>query len=242
LAAALDSADRRAGILTAQQSVAEASTWDAVAGRAVAAFERLIGGLDGGAEGMGGGIGGADGGTSGGTHWAASRLGSSWPARMALVGWPGSEDRLLRAIAADWAGVVDVVPSEGTAGEPATWLEPAPGGRLVSSAAFGVDVRPASYDQVVYVLSGGPADRWVCSQAGRYAGWLWLWRGGREAVAGGRLRLEPLVRRSRGLLVGSADDLDVLRLALRPMAAVPPIGVVGEDGSGLVAALRGMSA
>ena len=223
VAAAVDSADRRAAILAAQQAVASVSTWGAVADRAVAAMEALVG------EGVGGAAGGAGGG-------AALAAGSGGPGRLALVGWPAdrgllADDGVLAEVVQAWAGEVDVISSEpvGLFGRRG----------VVDPAAFGSLVRPASYDAVVYVLTGGPGDAWVLDLAGRYAGWLWVWDrpdgdGPSECVLGA---LEPLVRRSCGLVLDSESARRLVRLALRPLAAEPPIVVLpptaGERGRAL---------
>ena len=210
--AAVDSAERRGAILAAQQAVAAVSTWDAVAARAIDAMEALIAGLQ-----------------PAGSTWPG------WPARLALVGWPAGEEGLLRRVADGWAGEVDVVSTE-------------VGG--IDPAGFGPTARPASYDAVVYVLTGGPDDAWVLALAGRYPGWLWLWnRPGPPSPAPAPpasspasaapasspaatvlARLEPLVRRSCGVLVGSDGARRAVGLALRPLAAEPRIVVLPEGG------------
>lgn len=215
MVAAVDSAERRSAILAAQAAVASVSTWDAVAARAVAAIRSVVGG--------------------------ATTLGSTagqWPPRLALVGWPAGEESLLAGIARDWGGEVDVVPAESLGLDPST----APPGAAVTPidpAAFGPTCRPASYDQVVYVLSGGPADSWVLQLAGRYAGWLWLWDRPDVPPASVLDRLEPLVRRSNGVLVNSDGARRAVRLAFRPLAAEPPLVVLrsGDGSLGLTAVL-----
>ena len=200
---ALDSADRWKAILAAQQSVASASTWDAVAARAVAAIGSML-----------------DGGTADPGRPVTSRHGAAdWPPRLALVGWPGGEEALLDRIATAWEGEVDAVSAELIGGD-------TPGAARVDPAAFGPTCRPASYDQVVYVLTGGPTDEGVLPLAERYPGWLWLW----DTPAPLLDRLEPLVRRSRGVLVGSDEAGLAVSLALRPLAAGPPLVVLSADG------------
>jgi glycosyltransferase involved in cell wall biosynthesis len=127
---------------------------------------------------------------------AGSSVPHDWPPRLALVGWPPGRDERLKEVAEAWGG-------------PASVLDP---------GAIGAEVRAASYDQVVYVFTATPADEAVRAVAGRHPGWLWLW----EPVG----RLEPLVRRSRGVLVGSAAAARDVRMALRPGVAPPPIMVV----------------
>ncbi len=209
--AAVDSSDRRAAILAAQQAMAAASTWDAVAGRAVAAMARLV------------------------DHPGSSSGGVLWPPRLLLVGWPPFEDGLLREVADEWAGSVDIVTADERARPDGWGASGRPGpGLVLARSAFGRDVRPASYDQVAYVLTGGAADEWVLGLAGRHPGWLWVWDGAVPL----RFPLEPLVRRSVGVLVASHGGREAVRLALRPLAAEPPVVVVGTA-AGLVAALAG---
>jgi hypothetical protein len=215
IVAAADSAERRSAILAAQTAAASVSTWDAVAARAVAAIRSMVSGSVG------------PGSTAG-----------LWPARLALVGWPAGEESLLTEVARDWGGEVDVVAAEPLGLEPIT-AAPGAGITAVDPAAFGPTCRPASYEQVVYVLTGGPADAWVLPLAGRYAGWLWLWDRPDVPPASVLDRLEPLVRRSRGVLVDSDESRRAVRLALRPLAAEPPVVVLwgGDQGPGLAAAV-----
>ncbi|HMC38285.1 MAG TPA: glycosyltransferase, partial [Acidimicrobiales bacterium] len=192
VAAALEDAPRRAAILSAQQALAAASTWDAVAARAVAAIDGL-------------------GGRAGPARAEAP------PPRLAVVGWPATDQQRLGALLAGWPGPVD----------------------LVDAAAVGPVVRLASYDAVVYVIRGVPGDGAVLAAAGRHPGWLWLWGSAGRGV--GRSELEPLVRRSAGLVVDAGPALDAVRLALRPGTAPPPV-VALPEGEGrmdaLVSALR----
>lgn len=219
MVAAVDSAERRSAILAAQAAVASVSTWDAVAARAVTAIRSVV----------------AIRPVVEGATTPRSTSGQ-WPARLALVGWPAGEESLLAGVARDWGGEVDVVSDEPLGLDAGTAVPPI---AAVDPAAFGPTCRPASYDQVVYVLSGGPADAWVLLLAGRYAGWLWLWD--RPDVPPGPVldQLEPLVRRSRGVLVDSDQARGAVRLALRPLAAEPPVVVLppGEHGPALAAAL-----
>jgi hypothetical protein len=213
IAAAVDSPERRTAILAAQQRLAAASTWDAVADRAVAAMGELVGSL------------------GAGRSSGAGPSAPPWPFRLALVGWPPLEDDLLGAISRAWRGEVEVV----VAGPGGSVLPT--GHRAWPGGAFGTDMRPASYDGVVYVLTGAPSDDWVLEQAGRFPGWLWVW----EAALPLRLAVDSVVRRSRGVLVAGGAVRDAVRLALRPLAALPPIVVVPTAPAGaddLVAAVR----
>jgi glycosyltransferase involved in cell wall biosynthesis len=233
IGAALDSDGRRAAILSAQKRVVAASTWDAVAGRALTALAGLA--------------------PSASRLASASFPGERWPPRLALVGWPADEVALAQAIAAAWDGTVDLVVDEPRTALPLSARPLSVGplsagplsvglpGLVLPPEVFGSDRRPASYDGVVYVLTGGPADGWVRARAGRYAGWLWLWDGAFPL----RFALEPLVRRSAGLLVASEAARQAARLALRPLAAPPPLRLVTTDRAGppeLVGALTGLTA
>jgi glycosyltransferase involved in cell wall biosynthesis len=207
IGAAVDSPERRTAIRAAQQRLAAASTWDAVADRAVAAMAELVGSL------------------------GAGPSAPPWPFRLVLVGWPPLEDDLLGAISRAWRGEVEVV----VAG-PAGHVLPS-GHRAWPGGAFGTDLRPASYDGVVYVLTGAASDDWVLEQAGRFPGWLWVW----DAALPLRFAVDAVVRRSRGVLVAGGTVREAVRLALRPLAALPPLVVVPAAPAGaddLVAAVR----
>jgi hypothetical protein len=161
----------------------------------------------------------------------AGRSAPPWPFRLALVGWPPLEDDLLGAISQAWRGEVEVV-GVGPAGR----VLPS-GHRAWPGGAFGTDMRPASYDGIVYVLTGAAYDEWVLEQAGRFPGWLWVW----EAALPLRFAVDPVVRRSRGVMVAGGAVREAVRLALRPLAALPPLVVVPAapaGAAGLVAAVR----
>jgi glycosyltransferase involved in cell wall biosynthesis len=160
IAAALSDTGRRTAILTAQRRLALASTWDAVATRTAAALDTLAASLP-------------------AATWAPPSVGR----RLALVGpLPPAgggiglyNARLLDAAPGDLA--VDVVtPMVATPDLPA-------GVGHVPADAFGVDVRPASYDAVVYTLGNSHGHLPTIELALRYPGWLWLHEARLPAVA-----------------------------------------------------------
>ena len=206
MAAAVDDEGRRAAILGAQRALAAASTWDAVAGRAVAALEALAGASGPGGPGAAGGPGSAGSG-------------------------PGRPDPPLRV------AVVGEQPAPATAaivGAEAAMEVTVVGPGAVAPAAFGPDVRPASFDHVVYVCGPSTPD-WVAALAGRHPGWLLVPEGG-EVPA---VIADALVRRSRGVLVdGQAAAATVIR-RLRPRAARPPTVVLGPGPGALARFLAG---
>ncbi len=253
IGAAVDSAARRAAILAVQQELAASSTWDAVADRAVTAIDRLAGvrrpaidrlvgasrpasgRLAGRATSGGAGSPGGVGSPGGAGFGGGPAFGGDWPGRLVLVGWPAMEEDLLAAVRARWGGEVQLVEAGGADHLPPDHLPPdhlppghlppgrQPGGPAVlPAAAFGVDVAPASFDGVVYVLTGGPADRWVLDKAARYPGWLWVWAAAHLV----EFPAERLVRRSLGVMAASPAVREEVRLALRPLVALPPLGVV----------------
>ena len=193
VAAALDDEGRRQAILRAQAELAAASTWDAVAGRAVAAVGALRGKF--------GGTGGPAG-----------------PSRVAVVGEPSPAIRgALRA--GDGALEATVV---------------GPGGS-VAPAAFGTDVRPASFDHVIYLLDPDATSDWVAQMAGRHPGWL-LATGRSDVPAA---VTDALVGRSRGVLVGDERAAATVARRLRAGAARPPVVVLGPEGDALARFLTG---
>lgn len=198
---ALCDPDRRARILAAEQGLAARSTWDQVAMRAAAALDGLA------AAGV-----------------APLRPGPASGPRLALVGWSGAGEPVGSA-----AG--EPVGSGTAPGGPPTWLTtylaPEPGGMQlegvgVDVVAAGVDFRPASYDLVVYCLSRPGEPEWVWALAGRHPGWLWL------AEPWGPARMEPLVRRSLGVIVGSREHAVAVGMQLRPLSARPPVRVLDQ--------------
>ena len=96
------------------------------------------------------------------------------PARVALVGpYPphgggigAYNDRVLRAMTA--FARPDAVPT--------TWTgwRPPPGAGVTYVESFGVDVRPAAYDAVVYTLGNSHGHLPAVEAALRHPGWLWL--------------------------------------------------------------------
>ncbi len=132
------------------------------------------------------------------------RIGAGAPLRVALVG------ELPAPVAGDLARRAEVtLVGQGLA--------------AVSPAAFGPDVRPASFDLVVYGLrsgSGGRTD--VVRLARRYPGWLWV---DRTCMADNGDELAELVRSCRGLIVEPADQRR-LELVLDRSLPRPPVVVV----------------
>lgn len=194
--AVVDSDRRRRRILDAQQARARASTWDAVAGRAVAAIDRL--GVD-----------------------------RPAPApRILVVGGDEVTAPVVAELSRRAPGSVDVVARAGDLVGPAPAVDP---------GAVGREIRPASYDAVVYRLGGD--DGWVGELAGRYPGWLW-WPDDGDPTGFG---WEPLVRRSSGVIVGSAGTARSILRRLRPGAAPPPVRVLpaGGEVDGLIELMEG---
>jgi glycosyltransferase involved in cell wall biosynthesis len=237
----------RQEVLDAQQKMAAASTWEAVAGRAAAALDRL-------------------GETAPSGSWVPSP-----PRRKIAVAGPIPGDggigsynrRLLAGMPADLE-VDTVVTGPVVADLP-------PGVGLVAAAAFGADVRPCSYDAVVYTLGNSAGHLATVALALRHPGWLWLHEVRLPAVAttalgglddeqfaaklaslleraypgrppleaarrAGRSNLDlidagvglvaPLAERCRGLLVNSNLARRLLLLDLAPLAHHPPIHVL----------------
>jgi len=147
----LSDPERRAAILSAQQQLAARSTWEEVATRTVSALDALSGRL---------------------ARWEWGRP----PARrrIALVGpLPPSgggigayNDRLVRAMPS--SVIVDAVTPRLT--EPRSSRAV----RHVPADAFGSDVRPGSYDGVVYTLGNSDGHLATVELALRHPGWVWL--------------------------------------------------------------------
>jgi glycosyltransferase involved in cell wall biosynthesis len=249
VAAVLTDDQRRERVLAAQQAVAAASTWEAVANRAVAAIASLD------------------------ANPPRQNRAGGLPPRMALAGPlpPGGggigayNARLLAALACREGLELDAVVTS----------RPRPDGRggfgLVTPDAFGLDVRPAGYDQVVYAIGNSAGHLATVELALRYPGWLWLhevrlaalattaldktsddeyaramtWlleraypgraplgparragRDGLELAAAGVGLVAPLAERCRGLLVNSQTARRLLLLDLPPLAAHPPVVVL----------------
>jgi glycosyltransferase involved in cell wall biosynthesis len=244
----LSDAQRRAEVLRAQSELAARSTWEAVAGRAADAVDRM------------------------GDRLAPSTWTPPSPlTRVALVGplppLAGGiavyNDRLLRAIAGD-VRVDSITPMHATPPLPA-------GTGHFPIDAFGVDTRPASYDAIVYTLGNSDGHLSTVETALRYPGWIWLhevrlpaiavtaleslddaefssslaWllersypgrsparaalragRSVRDLVTAGVGLLPLLAERCRGLLVNSDVARRLVLLDLAPLAHHPPIHVL----------------
>jgi glycosyltransferase involved in cell wall biosynthesis len=151
VASLLDNDRRRTQILDAQQDLARCSSWEAVAGRAGRAIDSLF--------------------TSG-----ASPAPHSLTRRVALVGpiapYGGGigtySARLLRAVPAGGSVAFDAVWSATSRPELPRHIG------YVASDAMGIDARPASYDQVVYVLGNSGGHLQTAGLAIKYPGWVWL--------------------------------------------------------------------
>lgn len=117
------------------------------------------------------------------------------PPRLAVVGSDATALAVLERLAAESQATLD----------------------LVDSACSGADFRPAAYDRVIYLLA--PGDERVAGLAGRHPGWLWVGPGRRTP----RSEIEPLARRSLGILVTDRRAEAEVELALRPLAARPPL-------------------
>ena len=142
---------RRADVLAAQQTLAARSTWEAVAGRAATALDSLI----------------EMGASAGGRPSAA-------PCRLALVGpvppAGGGIGMYNSRLLASLPGPVRTVVVAG----PVPIPDLPPGVRHVGASSFGPDVRPASFDGVVYTLGNSSGHLATVELALRYPGWIWL--------------------------------------------------------------------
>jgi glycosyltransferase involved in cell wall biosynthesis len=115
--------------------------------------------------------------------------------RVAVVGRDAAVQSIFEQLAAEWHAVLDLVDPHDT------------------ETGF----TPADYDSVTYVLV--PGDQGAFELAGRHPGWLWIRPGRRPR----RSELEPLARRSLGVLVSDRMTQSEVELALRPLAARPPV-------------------
>jgi glycosyltransferase involved in cell wall biosynthesis len=240
---------RRAEVLAAQQALAGASSWEAVATRTAAAYDRL--------------------GESGPAAWRVSPV--PRPLQIAVAGplppeGGGVGAYMLRLLATRPVGVELYAV---TAGLPIPDVPP--GVRHVRAATFGSDVRPASFDAVVYALGNSAGHLPTIELALRHPGWLWLHqvrlpaiattgladaddeqfehrlarllqraypgrpplaaarRAGRsnlDLIAAGVGLVAPLAERCRGILVNSEAARRLLLLDLAPLAAHPPVHVL----------------
>ena len=148
-------------------------------------------------------------------HRFSGRSGlSAPPPALAIVGWPtGVDDDRRDALIRSWPGPVELIDH--------------PDG-------FGTDIRPASFDHVLYVMSAAEEDGVVASLARRHPGWVWLSGAGSWRGRG----VDRLVRCSRGVLVDSEADRRAVVWQLRPLSAAPPVVVVeGGAPAGVVATL-----
>jgi glycosyltransferase involved in cell wall biosynthesis len=142
---------RREAVLEAQRTLAARSTWDAVAERTAEAVDGLHRSLP-------------------GSAWEPP----PWPRRVALVGpLPPTTSgiavyhhRLLGAVPS--GAVVDAVSSAPGPAEAPVDV------RHFPIDALGTDVRPASYDAVVYALGNSDGHLPTVEAALRYPGWIWL--------------------------------------------------------------------
>lgn len=196
IAAALCDPARRSRILAAQRRLAAASSWAAVAGRAEAALIRLSG--------------------------VSRPEGWSSPPRLALVaGFPGA------GLGVSPAEVAAALSAGGRAEVTCVGFRALPDARAetVALAAFGPDVRPASFDHVIYRLGPGPAGE-LGRLARRHPGWVWFdgdpLQGDVAALSGS----------ARGFLVGSARSGRALELMLAPLRAHPPVAVLATGRTG----------
>ncbi len=143
--------ERRTSILTAQQELAARSTWDAVASRTAAAIDGLDRSLP-------------------ATAWHRPTM----RRHLALVGpLPpdgGGIGLYNQSVLAGRPN--DVAVDAVTPGLTAPALPPGVG--HIPADAFGLDVRPASYDAVVYTLGNSHGHLATVRAALRYPGWLWL--------------------------------------------------------------------
>jgi glycosyltransferase involved in cell wall biosynthesis len=200
--AALFDDERRVSILSAQQDLASRSTWDAVAARASAAIDRL-----------------GRGASSGPGPTRRGRPAAPAPLRLALVGplpphggGIGVYDR--RFVEATPPDVrVEVVGAVNVDEAPAEAV-------VVAAQSFGVDVRPSSYDAVVYVLGNSEGHLRTLELALRYPGWLWL----HEA------RLPGIVTSATAHLDDDEAGLAMTALLRRSYPGRPPLAAARRAG------------
>jgi glycosyltransferase involved in cell wall biosynthesis len=151
IAAAVTNRARRSEILAAQEDLVSRSTWISVSERAAAALDRL-----------------------GETLPAWGWMPLSLPRRVALVGplpphggGIGSYNlRLIAPLSENTnVDVVSASPTDATL---------PPSASFVRADSFGSDVRPASFDALVYTLGNSSGHLATVQLALRYPGWLWL--------------------------------------------------------------------
>lgn len=200
IAAVLCDPARRARILAAQRALAGSSSWAAVAGRAESALSRLAG--------------------------VARPEGWSAPPRLALVAGPEGPGRRMSL-----AGVAAALTASGRAEVTCVGFRAwrGAGAEAVALGAFGPDVRPASFDHLVYRLVPAPGGD-INRLARRYPGWVWF------AGEPQMLHVAALSGSARGFLVESAEAGRTLELMLGPLRARPPVRVLaagaGDQGTG----------
>ena len=192
IASVLRDRSRQTRILSAQRRMAASATWESVAGRA----EQALAGLAG----------------------VARREGWSDPPRLALVaGSAAGEVEVL-------AGVAAALVTSGRAEVTCVGFRAGPGAGApaVALGAFGPDVRPASFDHVVYRLGPGPSGE-LGRLARRHPGWVWF------AGEPSAREVASLAGCVRGFLVASTGAARALELALPALRPHPPVVVVGPD-------------
>ena len=192
MASVLRDRPRQARILSAQQKVAASSTWESVAGRAEQALSRLAGG--------------------------ARTEGWSDPPRLALVAGSAAGE------VGDLAGVAAALIASGRAEVTCVGFRAGPpaGAPAVALGAFGPDVRPASFDHVVYRLGPGPSGE-LGRLARRHPGWVWF------AGEPPAREVASLARCARGFLVASTGAARALELALPALRPHQPVVVLGPE-------------
>ncbi len=203
---------RRAEILSAQQALATSSTWDAVATKVTDALDRLGESLP-------------------PARWVAAPM----PPRLALVGpipprGGGIGDYNARLLHSKPHDVhIDVVTSA-----PAVSELPRGVGH-VPCESFGIDVRPASYDAVVYTLGNSSGHLSTVELALRHPGWLWLHE----------VRLPAVATTALEALDDAAYEMAMGRLLRRAYPGRAPLGAArraGRSHLSLVAAGVGLVA
>ena len=153
VAALLDDDGRRAAVLAAQRALAADSSWETVAGRLARAADAALGAGPGAPAPLPG---------------PRRRVVLVGPLPPVASGIATYDDRLLRALPP--GASVDAVtprPAPGPGALP-------PGVGHFELDAFGPDVRPASYDAVVYVLGNSEGHLATVECALRHPGWIWL--------------------------------------------------------------------
>ena len=123
---------------------------------------------------------------------------------------------------------VDAVTTTGFA-----WAAPA-GVNRIHAESFGTDIRPASYDVVVYTLGNSDGHLATVEAALRHSGWLWL----HEA------RLAAVATTALDHLSDSSFDAHMARLLERAYPGRPPVAAArtaGRSHLGLAAAGVGLT-